>query len=69
MEGSFSSGFQIVIQNVTPDIGETYFNVMDKIGFCKICTIEINESLLCDHIVSKEDKHNEEFFYELYGLS
>ena len=62
IEASLSSAFQNFIQNVTPDIGETYFNLMDKIMFCKICSIEINKSLLYDHINSKEHKDFEKYF-------
>ena len=47
---------------VTPDIGETYFNLMDKIMFCRICSIEINKSLLYDHINSKEHRDIENYF-------
>ena len=62
IEASLSSDFQNFIQNVTPDIGETHFNLMDKIMFCKICSIQINKSLLYDHINSKEHKDIEKYF-------
>ena len=39
LERSLSSDFQKFIQNVTPDIGETYFILMDKIMPYKICGI------------------------------
>ena len=35
---------------------------MDKIVFCKICSIEINKSLLYDHINSKEHRDVENYF-------
>ena len=35
---------------------------MDKIIFCKICSIEINKSLLYDHCNSKEHKEIEDYF-------
>ena len=62
LETSLSSDFQNFIQNVTPDNGETYFNLMDKKMFCKVCSIEVNKSLLFDHITSKEQKDIENYF-------
>ena len=62
IEASLSSDFQNFIQNVTPNIGETYFNLMDKITFCKICRIEVNKSLLNDHNISREHKDIENHF-------
>ena len=62
LETNLSSDFRDFIQNVAPDIGEDYFDTMDKIMFCKICSIEINEALLYDHINSKEHKDIEEYF-------
>ena len=62
LKGSLSSDFQNFIQNVTLDIGETYFNLMDKIMICKICRIEVNKSLLFDHNNSKEHKDIEKYF-------
>ena len=35
---------------------------MKDITFCKVCSIEINKSLLYDHIKSKEHKDNENYF-------
>ena len=61
-KASLSSDFQDFIQHVTPDIGETYFNLMDKIMFCEICRIETNQSLLHDHINSKEHEDIENYF-------
>ena len=58
---SLSSDFQNFIQNVAPDIGETYFNLMDKITFCKICRTEVNKTRLCDHINSKGHKDIENY--------
>ena len=62
IETSLSSDFQNFIQNVAPDIGETYFNLMNKIKLCKKCSIEVNKSLLFDHINSKEHKEIENYF-------
>ena len=39
---------------------------MDKIRICKICSIEVNKSLLFDHINSKEHKDIEKFFIMKY---
>ena len=50
LQGNLSFHFQKFIQNATLDIGETFFNLMDKIMFCKICSIEIIKSLLYDRI-------------------
>jgi len=50
------------IQNSTHDIGETYYKSLDKITFCKNCSIEINKSLPCDHINSKEHRDIEDYF-------
>ena len=41
LEGNLSSHLQKFIQNDTLDIGEAYCNLMDKIMFCKVCSIEI----------------------------
>ena len=62
LEAKFSSDFRDFIQNVAPDIGEEFFDTMDKIMFCKICSIEINKSLLYDRINSKEHKDIENYF-------
>ena len=35
---------------------------MDKIMFCKIFSIEVNKSLLFDHITSKEHRDVEDYF-------
>ena len=57
-----SSDFQNFIQNVTPDVGETNFNLMDRIMFCKTCSIEVNKSFLFDHITSKEHRYFDDYF-------
>ena len=62
IENSLSSVFQNFIQKVTSDIGKTYFNLMDKIMFCKICSIEVNKALLYDHNNSEEHKDFENYF-------
>ena len=62
IETNLSSDFRDFIQNVAPDIGEEYFDTMDKIMFCKICSIEINKSHLYDHINSKEHRDIENYF-------
>ena len=62
LEASLTSDFQNFIQKVTPDIRETYFNLMDKRTFCKNCSIEVNKSLFLDHISSKEHKVIENHF-------
>ena len=54
LEASFTSDLLDFIQNCTNYIGETYFKLLDKIIFCKNGGIEINKSLLYDHIKSKE---------------
>ena len=51
---SLSSDFQNFVQNVSPVFGETYFDTMDKIMFCRICFIEISKALLIEHINSKD---------------
>ena len=62
LEGRLSSDFQNSIQNITRDIGETYFNLMDKIMFCKNCSIEVKKSLPYDHIISREHQDFEKYF-------
>ena len=59
LEANLSSDFRDFLQNVAPAIEEEYFDTMDKIIFCKICGIEINKSLLYDHINSKEHRDTE----------
>ena len=62
LEVNLSSDFWDFIQNVAPDIGEEYFNTRDKITICKVCSVEINKSLLYDHVTSKEHRGFENFF-------
>ena len=52
LEINLSSDFQDFIQKVAPDIAAQYFYTMDKIVFCKICSVEIIKPLLFDHINS-----------------
>ena len=59
---NLSSDFLDFLQKVAPDIGEEYFYTMDKIMFCKVCGIDINEALLYDHISSKEHKDIEKHY-------
>ena len=66
LEGSLLSDFQCFIQNVPPDFGETYFNMMDKILYCKNCSFEINKSLFYDHINSKRHRNSENYFIVKY---
>ena len=56
VEACLTSDLLHFVQNSAHDIGETYCKSLDKITYCKICSIEINKSLLCDHINSKEHK-------------
>ena len=62
LEASLTADLLNSIQNSTDDIGETYFKSLDKIIFCKKCSIEIKKSLLYDHINSKEHKDIEDYF-------
>ena len=43
IETNRSSDFGDFIQNDAPDNGEEYFDTLDKIMFCKICSIEVNK--------------------------
>ena len=61
MEGSVSSDFQNFIKNVTPEIGETYFNLINNITICNCCSIEIFRSLVQNHKISKELKVLEKY--------
>ena len=56
LEDSLTSDLLNLLQNSTYDIGESYFKALDKIKFCNYCKIEINISLLSDHIISKKHK-------------
>ena len=62
LEEKFSLDFQIISLNITPDIGETYFNMTNRIMFCKNCSIKITETLLYDHITSEEQRDIENYF-------
>ena len=53
----------IFIQIVTQVIGELYFISLDKIMFCKICSIGINEKLLYDQNNSNVHRDFEDSFY------
>ena len=62
LEDSLTSLSLNFTQKATYDFGQSYFKSLDKITFCKICSIEKLNSLLYDHIFSKEHKDIEEFF-------
>ena len=62
IEKNLTTDFNDFISKVTPIIGKNYFGSMKDITFCKICSIEINKSLLYDHINSKEHKEIEDYF-------
>ena len=63
LEGGLLSDFQNFIQNVTPDIGERYFNLMDRKMFGRICKIETKKLFLRDQINSKRHKGFEHHFF------
>ena len=50
------------MQNITSDIGESYFKSMYKITFCKLCSIETSISLPYDHNNSKEHRDTAGYF-------
>ena len=62
LEDSLTQDLLNFTQNATHDIGKSYFKSLDKITYCKLCSIEINKSLLFDHIISKEHKDIEDYF-------
>ena len=61
IENSLSNDFNDFISGITPFIGKNYFNSMKNITFCRICSIEINKTLLYEHINSKEHKETEDY--------
>ena len=63
LEASLTSDLLDFIQNSTHDIGETYFRSLDKITFCKICSIDTNKTLLYDHFIQKNAKILKNIFY------
>ena len=48
--------------NCSYDIGSSYLDSLDKITVCRICNTEVHNSLLYDHINSKEHRDTEEYF-------
>ena len=62
LEDSLTQDLLNFTQNATHDIGKSYFKSLDKITNCKLCSIEINKSLLFDHIISKERRDIEDYF-------
>ena len=61
LEKGLSNDFNDFVTNITSIIGKDYFDSMKNIAFCKICSIEINKPLLCEHINSKEHKEFENY--------
>ena len=61
-EDNLACDLLIFTKDATHDFGRPYFKSLDKITFCRICSIEINKSLLYDHIYSKEHKDIEDYF-------
>ena len=62
IEKNLTTDFNDFISKVTPIIGQNYFGSMKDITYCKICSIEINKSLLYEHINSKKHKEIEDYF-------
>ena len=62
IEKNLTTDFNDFIWKVTPTIGKHYFGSMKDITFCKVCSIQINKSLLYEHIISKEHKDIENYF-------
>ena len=61
IEKNLETDFNDFVSKVTPVIGKNYFGSMKDLTFCKICSIEINKSLLYEHINSKEHKDIENY--------
>ena len=53
LEDSLTQDLLNFIQNAKHDIGKSYFKSLDKITYCKICSIEINKSLLLTILFQK----------------
>ena len=62
IEDSLSKDFNEFIPGITPFIGRNYYDSMKITTFCKLCSIEIDKSLLFDHIISKEHRVIEDYF-------
>ena len=58
--------FRFLVQNVTPNIVENFFNLMDKIIFRKKSSIELNKAILYDHNNPKEHSDIENCFIIKY---
>jgi len=63
LENSLSTNFNDFKSKVIPIIGKNYFGSTKDITFCKICSIEINKSLLYGNINSKEHKDIENYLF------
>ena len=62
IEKNLTTDFNDFISKVTPIIGKNSFGSMKDITFCKVCSIEINKSLLYEHINFKEHEEIEDYF-------
>ena len=62
IEKNLTTDFNDFISKVSPIIGQNYFGSMKDITYCKFCSIEINKSLLYEHINSKKHKEIEDYF-------
>ena len=62
LEASLTADLLDFRQNSAQDAGQSYLKALEKIKFCRICSLNINKSLLYDHINSKEHSDNEEYF-------
>ena len=62
LEFALTSDLLFFINNCSYDIGESYFVSLDKITICRICNREAHNSLLSNHINSKEHKNTEKSF-------
>ena len=61
LEASLTSDLLEFINNSTYDIGESYFDSLDKIRIPRICNSEVHKLLLYDHINSKGHREKEKY--------
>ena len=62
IEVALTTDLLFFINSCTYDIGESYFDSLDKITICRICNREAHNPLLSKHINSKEHTDTENYF-------
>ena len=69
LEDSLTSDLLHFMNDCEHDIESSCFNSLDKTSFCRICSIEVYQSDVFEHINSKEHRDTENYFIrKMYDL-